>query len=378
VLNGNRGSIQDNDSHLATSLNANYRIHVGPVGAAVGISGYDDTGSGTLQKSWGAYGDLTWKRLTWLGELDLFDLQPAGLPSTTGVVTSHELSVQIRQGIDALATYDFYDPDRWSQTGAKTRWGGGVSVMPRSFAGAAGIAPQDHLREWNLVFRPRHLRVRRAGTSAVLTGQRPNGERHEALADGSDRDGNGGEHRRRGRVRGEARRRQQSRVRVEGDDGDVRGKTKNLSGTIVVDPAAAFDSMSVHLEVDLTTLDTGIAKRNQHMRDHHLETSKYPKAVFDGAAVTGAQGATLEPGKAATFDCEGTFSLHGVSRRLHIPVEATYTPKGAGRHDRVQHPVPGRARRLQHRPAAVPVHEAGRHAGRPRERRRGRVSVARP
>src|SRR4029078_6084178 len=54
------------------------------------------------------------------------------------------------------------------------------------------------------------------------------------------------------------------------------GKTKNLSGTIVVDPAAAFDSMSVDLEVDLTTLDTGIAKRNQHMRDHHLETSKYP------------------------------------------------------------------------------------------------------
>jgi len=134
VLNGNRGSIQDNDSHLATSVNANYRIHVGPLGAAAGISGYDDTGSGTLQKSWGAYGDLTWKRLTWLGELDLFDLQPAGLPSTTGVVTSHELSVQIRQGVDALATYDFYDPDRWSQTGAKTRWGGGVSVMPRSFA----------------------------------------------------------------------------------------------------------------------------------------------------------------------------------------------------------------------------------------------------
>ena len=108
------------------------------------------------------------------------------------------------------------------------------------------------------------------------------------------------------------------------------GKTKNLSGTIVVDPAAIGDSMSVHLEVDLTTLDTGIAKRNQHMRDHHLETSKYPKAIFDGAAVTGAQGAKLEPGKATTFDCEGTFSLHGVSRRLHIPVEATYTPKGAG------------------------------------------------
>ncbi len=118
-----------------------------------------------------------------------------------------------------------------------------------------------------------------------------------------------------------------SRATVE----SFHGKTKHLAGSIVVDPQAVGDSIQVHLEVDLTTLDTGIARRNQHMRVNHLETASYPKAVFDGAAVLGPGGAKLAAGSPVTFDCEGTFSLHGVSRRIHIQVAATYAAKpGAG------------------------------------------------
>ncbi len=116
-----------------------------------------------------------------------------------------------------------------------------------------------------------------------------------------------------------------SRASIEG----FEGKTSQLSGHLVVDPAGFGDTLTAHFEVDLASLDTGIAKRNQHMRENHLETAKYPKAVFDGAAVRGPAGARLEPGKPTTFDVEGTFSLHGVSRRIRIDVEATYTP-GAG------------------------------------------------
>ena len=66
------------------------------------------------------------------------------------------------------------------------------------------------------------------------------------------------------------------------------------------------------------------------MREEHLETAKYPKAVFDGATVLSPAGAKLEPGKNVAFQIEGTFALHGVSRRLRCDATATYTPLGKG------------------------------------------------
>jgi len=109
-----------------------------------------------------------------------------------------------------------------------------------------------------------------------------------------------------------------------------QGKTDRMEGTLTLDPGAVGDSITVHLEVDLASLDTGKKMRNQHMRENHLETDKYPKAIFDGAAVLSPAGAKLEPGKAVSFQIEGTFALHGVSRRLRCPAEATFTPAGKG------------------------------------------------
>ena len=109
-----------------------------------------------------------------------------------------------------------------------------------------------------------------------------------------------------------------------------QGKTDHMEGTLTLNPAAVGDSITVHLEVDLASLDTGKKMRNQHMRDDHLETDKYPKAVFDGAAVLSPAGAKLEAGKLTPFQIEGTFALHGVTRRLRCPAEATFTPVGQG------------------------------------------------
>jgi polyisoprenoid-binding protein YceI len=110
-----------------------------------------------------------------------------------------------------------------------------------------------------------------------------------------------------------------------------QGKTAQMAGRIDVDPGAVGDSVTVRIEVDLASLDTGIAKRNQHMRENHLETAKYPKAVFTGAAVGGPAGAGLEPGKPMAFAVEGTFALHGVSRRLRTTVEVTLEEPGGKR-----------------------------------------------
>jgi polyisoprenoid-binding protein YceI len=105
------------------------------------------------------------------------------------------------------------------------------------------------------------------------------------------------------------------------------GKTNRMSGTVVVDSSSVGDSITVHIEVDLASLDTGIGKRNQHMRENHLETGRFPIAVFDGATVHGAGAHALTPGKSVVLDVEGTFTLHGVSRRLRVSV--TVTPRDA-------------------------------------------------
>jgi polyisoprenoid-binding protein YceI len=102
------------------------------------------------------------------------------------------------------------------------------------------------------------------------------------------------------------------------------GKTNRMEGTLSVNPGAVGDSISVHLEVDLASLDTGSKLRNTHMRNNHLETATYPKAVFDGAAVVSPVGATLPPGKPVTFE------LEGVSRRMRCAAEATYVPTAHG------------------------------------------------
>jgi polyisoprenoid-binding protein YceI len=100
-----------------------------------------------------------------------------------------------------------------------------------------------------------------------------------------------------------------------------QGKTNQMTGHIVVDPAQVGDSVAVHIEVNLTTLDTGIGKRDQHMRENHLETGKYPRATFDGVTVAGGNGSALIVGTTSKLDVVGTFTLHGVTRRLRTTVE---------------------------------------------------------
>ena len=105
------------------------------------------------------------------------------------------------------------------------------------------------------------------------------------------------------------------------------GKTKQLDGRIALDPAALGDSIIVSVAVDLASLDTGIALRNQHMRENHLETETFPKATFTGARLAGFP-STLSAGKTVKGKAHGTFDLHGVSRPVEVEAELTLRPDG--------------------------------------------------
>lgn len=105
----------------------------------------------------------------------------------------------------------------------------------------------------------------------------------------------------------------------------VEGSTNVVSGRVDLDCAQVGDSIGVEVSVDLRTLDTGIDLRNQHMRENHLHTDKFPQVVFRGATLVGEHPARLEPDKAVTMQVAGEFELHGVKKRITVPVEFVLT-----------------------------------------------------
>lgn len=133
VMNGNRGGTFDDNQKLASVLNAVYRGDAGPFGWAAGVAGYWEDGDEANFGSGGPYGYLTWNRFAWLGEVDWFLDDPQGTGHTTGLVASNEFSYLVRQGLELLATYDFFDPDWNTQTGSRWRAGGGVNVFAKPF-----------------------------------------------------------------------------------------------------------------------------------------------------------------------------------------------------------------------------------------------------
>jgi hypothetical protein len=54
-------------------------------------------------------------------------------PAIWGFVTSHELSYRIVQGLDAVGTWDMFDPDWDYATGAFHRFGFGVDALTHPF-----------------------------------------------------------------------------------------------------------------------------------------------------------------------------------------------------------------------------------------------------
>ncbi|MBI1766442.1 MAG: YceI family protein [Acidobacteria bacterium] len=102
---------------------------------------------------------------------------------------------------------------------------------------------------------------------------------------------------------------------------------KGFSGEINV-PGASFDAGSVQLEVQtesLTLLDNisekDRAEITKNMRGAVLETAKFPKVVFRSTSLTGFT--PKENG--ASFTLNGDLTLHGITKRLALPVTVVQT-----------------------------------------------------
>jgi len=133
VVNGSRGSQLDVDRRLSTIVNLSARFKVLKTSGSLGIAWLTQPGITEDQNNAGLFGYLTAWKLTWVGQADLLRTDPIRAPATTAFVTSHEWTALVRQGIELKGTYDFFDPDRSLASGARSRWGAGCAVMPRSF-----------------------------------------------------------------------------------------------------------------------------------------------------------------------------------------------------------------------------------------------------
>lgn len=90
---------------------------------------------------------------------------------------------------------------------------------------------------------------------------------------------------------------------------EFKGKSDNLIGLI------DFDDNMVDFYVDLTTIDTGINLRNNHMRDSYLETDDFPFAEFTGSL---NEMYDFEKSGKQTVTVSGIFKIHGVEQEREI------------------------------------------------------------
>jgi len=104
----------------------------------------------------------------------------------------------------------------------------------------------------------------------------------------------------------------------------VHGRTTKVSGTIDADPASVADA-KVDVSIDLASLDTGISMRNEHMRDRFLNVEKFPAATFKSVSVSGAK--SVAPNKPTDLNVTGDFTLHGVTKRITVPVRVVVIPE---------------------------------------------------
>lgn len=98
----------------------------------------------------------------------------------------------------------------------------------------------------------------------------------------------------------------------------VVGKTTQLRGWLQLDPQQ-LGTATAEFAVPLAALQTGNRLRDREMREDYLETGKFPEARFVVRRLSGAT--HLQSGTVAHVEAQGTFSVHGVSRPITVPVK---------------------------------------------------------
>lgn len=105
----------------------------------------------------------------------------------------------------------------------------------------------------------------------------------------------------------------------------IKGTTTKVTGIITADPSD-IASATTEVTIDLASITTGIGMRDEHLRDRFLETTKFPAATFKSVSVTSSAKAAAA-NKPMEISVTGDFTIHGVTKRITVPVRVVYIPE---------------------------------------------------
>jgi polyisoprenoid-binding protein YceI len=92
----------------------------------------------------------------------------------------------------------------------------------------------------------------------------------------------------------------------------VSGSFREFSGTIAGDPKAPADA-SVTFTIKAASIDTANADRDKHLNSpDFFDTAKFPEITFKSTKIT--------PKGGDKYDVAGTFTMHGVTKPIVLPV----------------------------------------------------------
>ena len=95
----------------------------------------------------------------------------------------------------------------------------------------------------------------------------------------------------------------------------ITGTTAKVTGQITFDPKTKKGGGKI--VVDVASLDTGIALRNEHLRgDAWLNAAKFPSITFEATKVT--------PKSGDDYTVTGKLTIHGVTKEITTPVKLSY------------------------------------------------------
>jgi polyisoprenoid-binding protein YceI len=101
----------------------------------------------------------------------------------------------------------------------------------------------------------------------------------------------------------------------------VRGRFKSLTGAIEVDEQNPNNS-KVEVEIDATSIDTGVADRDAHLRSaDFLDADNHPKITFKSTRVEGAHNSAGD-----SFRVVGLLTIRG--KALEVALSSTFEGVG--------------------------------------------------
>jgi polyisoprenoid-binding protein YceI len=110
---------------------------------------------------------------------------------------------------------------------------------------------------------------------------------------------------------------------LNGTDVTVVGTTEDVTGDLTVDGSTLS---AATVKVDVASIATDAAPRDEYFRSTAMEVSKYPDATFTLTQPVDA--AVPADGKVATVDATGELTMHGVTQTVTVPLQAALSGDG--------------------------------------------------